>query len=73
MIWKSFIRVKRNPLVLIMFHMIPIMTITLFSLTILRSPHNMPIAIYPGDIHGGNLSKTFIGMLIRYLNLFSIL
>nr|XP_027201531.1 ABC transporter G family member 23-like [Dermatophagoides pteronyssinus] len=66
MIWKSFIRVKRNPLVLIMFHMIPIMTITLFSLTILRSPHNMPIAIYPGDIHGGNLSKTFIDVMDEY-------
>ncbi|KAH9497736.1 hypothetical protein DERF_013698 [Dermatophagoides farinae] len=66
MIWKSYIRVKRNPFILIMFHMIPIMTITLFSLTILRSPHNMPIAIYPGDTHGGNLSKTFLDVMDDY-------
>lgn len=62
-IWKSYIRVKRNPFVLIMFHMIPIVTITLFTLTFLRSPHSMPIAIYPGDTHGGNLSRGFIGKI----------
>lgn len=61
MIWKSYIRVKRNPFILIMFHMIPIVTITLFTLTFLRSPHNMPIAIYKGDNNGGDLSQTFIG------------
>lgn len=67
MIWKSYIRVKRNPLILIMFHLIPIVTITLFTLTFLRSPHKMPIAIYPGDKNGGNLSETFIGKLVASL------
>lgn len=60
MIWKSYIRVKRNPFSLIMFHAIPIVTITLFTLTFLRSPHKMPLAIYPGDRNGGNLSQLFI-------------
>ncbi|KPM03430.1 ABC transporter sub-family G-like protein 6 [Sarcoptes scabiei] len=62
MIWKSYIRVKRNPLVLIMFHMIPLVTISLFTLTFLRSPRSMPLAIYPGDLNG-NLSKTFIDIM----------
>lgn len=60
-IWKSYIRVKRNPSSLIMFYAIPIITITLFTLTFLRSPHSMPLAVYPGDKAGGNLSKIFIG------------
>lgn len=60
MIWKSYIRVKRNPFSLIMFHAIPVVTITLFTLTFLRSPHKMPLAIYPGDRTGGNLSQLFI-------------
>lgn len=66
MIWKSYIRVKRNPFGLFMFHMIPIVTITLFTLTFLRSPHQMPLAIYPGDSNGGNLSQNFIDNLDSY-------
>lgn len=63
MMWKSYIRVKRNPFMLIMFHAIPLVTISLFTLTFLRAPHNMSIAIYPGDKGGGNLSRNFIGKL----------
>ena len=69
MIWKSYIRVKRNPFNLIMFNLIPVMTITLFTLTFLQSPHNMPLAIYPGDSTGGNLSKIFIGNFKNINNL----
>ena len=66
MLWKSVVRVRRNPFIFVMFHLIPIVTLILFTLTFLRPPHSMPIAIYPGDKHGGQLSKNFVRILDDY-------
>jgi hypothetical protein len=59
LIWKSYIRVKRNPFILVLFHFIPIVIIVLMILCFARLPHSFPVFVYNGE-QEPNLSKLFI-------------
>ncbi len=66
LIWKSYIRVKRNPLILVLFHSIPIVIIVLMILCFARLPHSFPVAVYNGE-QEPKLSKLFIEQINKKL------
>jgi ABC-2 type transport system permease protein len=66
LIWKSYIRIKRNPFILVLFHFIPIAIIVLMILCFARLPHSFPVAVYNGE-QEPNLSKLFIEQINKKL------
>ncbi len=66
LIWKSYIRVKRNPFILVLFHFIPIVIIALMILCFSRLPHSFPVSVYNGE-QEPNLSKLFIEQINKKL------
>ncbi|XP_054161357.1 ABC transporter G family member 20-like [Oppia nitens] len=49
MVWKSFMRTKRNPFLMIFFHILPLIVLTILSVSIGIPPINIPVAVYNGE------------------------
>jgi hypothetical protein len=59
---KSYIRVKRNPLLLFLFYSIPIIQIILSHLCIGSKPHSLPVAIFNAESEP-DVSQLFISKI----------
>ena len=56
---KNWIRSRRNPLVFVIFFLIPIISLSFCTITIGPKPHHVRVAIYNGESEP-RLSKTFL-------------
>ena len=64
LLWRSQIRIIRNPIILIMLLLLPVIQITLFCLCTGGKPNNIPIAIHEPDFEN-HLSHQFLEHIDR--------
>jgi hypothetical protein len=62
LLMKNYLRVRRNPLILVLFHLIPIMQIFLLIVSSSKQPHNLPVSIYNAELKP-NLSQLYIDQI----------
>lgn len=59
--FKNLLNLKRNPLIFVFYLILPVVQISLFCSSVLKTPNNLPVAVYTGESRG--LSKRFISLL----------
>ncbi len=62
LLWKNTTRIKRNPIVLLIFYLLPIIEIILIVLCLGRPPHSLPVAIFNPDSEP-KISQLFIDQI----------
>ncbi|XP_054159338.1 ABC transporter G family member 20-like [Oppia nitens] len=64
LLWRSQIRITRNPIILLMLLMLPVIQITLFCICTGSRPQDIPIAVHKPDIDN-HLSHEFLQYIDR--------
>lgn len=59
--YKNITNLKRNPMLMLFFLILPVIQITLFCSSLYKKPDNLPITIYNGD--NKVLSKRFLSLI----------
>lgn len=60
--FKNFLNLKRNSLIFFFYLILPVIQISLFCSSVLKTPNNLPVAVYNAESRG-SLSKRFISLL----------
>jgi ABC-2 type transport system permease protein len=63
-LWKNFIRIKRNPMTLLIFYLLPIIEIVLIVLCTASPPDSLPVAIFNPESEP-KISQLFIDQIDR--------
>jgi hypothetical protein len=64
LLWKNFTRIKRNPIIILIFYLLPIIEIVLIVLCMGRLPHSLPVAIFNPESEP-KISQLFIDQIDR--------
>ncbi|XP_054161211.1 ABC transporter G family member 23-like [Oppia nitens] len=64
LIYKNYMKLKGNPALVFFFLILPVVQITLFCESVVKTPDRLPVAVYSPEI-GGNLSDAFLDSIDR--------